>query len=287
MGTTADKLNKLLSTKAAIKQAIIDKGVDVGEDTVFADYPNKIRSIESGGGATDDFYNMRTSNGTDLRNLFYGYLGSTLNINNLDTSQAYTMSSMFNSCRNLTSLDLSNFNTSQVTDISGMFAYCNQLTSLDVSNFNTSQVTDMGSIFNGCYQLTSLDLSNFNTNQVTNMNYMFSSCQSLTELDLSNFNTSQITSTNNMFAECYSLQTLNLSNFDLSGLMDSWNAEMMFSGCYNLHTLRLDNCNAYTINMIINSMDFPTGEIGTTRKIYVNRFLDGITAPYGWTLVLV
>lgn len=50
MGTTADKLNKVQSTKAAIKQAIIDKGVDVPNDTVFADYPAKIGAIESGGG---------------------------------------------------------------------------------------------------------------------------------------------------------------------------------------------------------------------------------------------
>ena len=44
--STADKLNKLLETKQAIKQAIIDKGVDVSNDTVFAEYPAKINAIE-------------------------------------------------------------------------------------------------------------------------------------------------------------------------------------------------------------------------------------------------
>lgn len=48
--STADKLNKLLETKQAIKQAIIDKGVDVSDDTVFAEYAAKINAIESGGG---------------------------------------------------------------------------------------------------------------------------------------------------------------------------------------------------------------------------------------------
>lgn len=48
MNDTASKLNKILETKAAIKQAIIDKGVEVGEDTVFAEYPNKISEIEVG-----------------------------------------------------------------------------------------------------------------------------------------------------------------------------------------------------------------------------------------------
>ena len=46
MNTTADKLNKLISTKAGIKAAIEAKGVqDVGER--FADYPDKILQIPS------------------------------------------------------------------------------------------------------------------------------------------------------------------------------------------------------------------------------------------------
>ena len=51
MGTTVDKLNKLLQTKAAIKTAIEAKGVTVG-DAKFADYPTKIAAIEGGGGST-------------------------------------------------------------------------------------------------------------------------------------------------------------------------------------------------------------------------------------------
>lgn len=47
METTADKLNKLKESKAAIKAAIEAKGVtDVGN--VLADYPSKIASIQSG-----------------------------------------------------------------------------------------------------------------------------------------------------------------------------------------------------------------------------------------------
>ena len=47
--STADKLNKLLETKEAIKQAIIDKGGTVGD--VFADYPTAIQNIQGGGGS--------------------------------------------------------------------------------------------------------------------------------------------------------------------------------------------------------------------------------------------
>ena len=48
MGTTADKLNKVLSTKADIKSAIIEKGVAVSDSDTFASYGDKIRSIKSG-----------------------------------------------------------------------------------------------------------------------------------------------------------------------------------------------------------------------------------------------
>lgn len=54
MGTTADKLNKVLSTKADIKSAIIEKGVAVSDSDTFASYGNKIRSIKSGGDSGGD-----------------------------------------------------------------------------------------------------------------------------------------------------------------------------------------------------------------------------------------
>lgn len=45
MGTTADKLNKLLETKTAIKEAIKAKGVSVAETDTFRSYADKIESI--------------------------------------------------------------------------------------------------------------------------------------------------------------------------------------------------------------------------------------------------
>lgn len=45
---TSDKLNRLKQTKADLKAALIEKGQTPGD--VFADYPAKIRAIETGGG---------------------------------------------------------------------------------------------------------------------------------------------------------------------------------------------------------------------------------------------
>ena len=54
MGTTADKLNKILASKAAIKAAIEAKGVENVGDILSA-YPDKIAGIQSGGGEPDDY----------------------------------------------------------------------------------------------------------------------------------------------------------------------------------------------------------------------------------------
>ena len=48
---TSDKLNRLKQTKADLKAALIEKGQTPGD--VFADYPAKVRAIETGGGGTD------------------------------------------------------------------------------------------------------------------------------------------------------------------------------------------------------------------------------------------
>lgn len=47
---TVDKLNKLLETKNAIKNALLDKGVEISDTDTFSSYSNKILSIKSGGG---------------------------------------------------------------------------------------------------------------------------------------------------------------------------------------------------------------------------------------------
>jgi len=53
MGTAADKLNKLIETKAAIKAAIVAKGQSVPDSTKFADYPAKIQAIQTGTDTSD------------------------------------------------------------------------------------------------------------------------------------------------------------------------------------------------------------------------------------------
>lgn len=257
---TSDKLQKLLETKEQIRQAIIDKGVEVGDDVVFADYSNKIAAIESGGSGPD-YIALRTSNHTNYGYLFTYYEGDSLKpfaLENWDTSNVTRMNNLFYYCKSLTSLNINKWDTNNVTDMSYMFSYCSNLTSLDISNWDTSNVTVMTSLFSNCESLTELNLSNFHTKHVKYMSYMFHFCKNLTFLDLSNFDMTNATSTNNMFYYCS-----------------------------NLHTLRLDNCDSDTINKIITSSGFPTGLVdGEPRKIYVNpNNVEGLTPPDGWIFV--
>lgn len=55
MGTTADKLEYLQGTKAAIKQAIVNKGVAVPDGTTFRAYAEKIADISGGDSVTVTF----------------------------------------------------------------------------------------------------------------------------------------------------------------------------------------------------------------------------------------
>ena len=72
MGTTADKLNKIIATKSDIKNAIIEKGVDVSDSDVFSSYGDKIRNIKSGSTLPSpfidriDLYKKLKAQGIDL-----------------------------------------------------------------------------------------------------------------------------------------------------------------------------------------------------------------------------
>lgn len=54
MGTIGDKLTYLEETKTAIKNAIIEKGVEVSESIEFREYANKIKEIQ--GASSDNIF---------------------------------------------------------------------------------------------------------------------------------------------------------------------------------------------------------------------------------------
>lgn len=163
---TADKLNKLLETKAAIKQAIINKGVEVGDSEPFANYPNKIAAIEgsnnsgSGGeeGLSGSYVIARFENCEEGDNFIKK--ATELDVSNLDISNMRNMNYMFSDYNNLKSLDLSSWDISNVENMGGMFNYCRSLETLDLSNFDMTNANDTWRMFAGCNNLHTLRLDN-------------------------------------------------------------------------------------------------------------------------------
>lgn len=120
--STADKLNKLLETKEAIKQAIIDKGGTVGD--VFADYPTAIQNIQSGGSGPfvvpagmkfaysdieefpEDWDWSEVGQATDHNHRFY-YCLVLKQLPKIIIPNATDTSNMFNNCEKIDEIDMS------------------------------------------------------------------------------------------------------------------------------------------------------------------------------------
>jgi surface protein len=117
-----------------------------------------------------------------------------------DASNVTSMSFMFASCSNLTTIP--QLDTSNVTNMNGMFDSCSNLTT--IPQLDTSKVTKMRRAFSNCQKLTTvpqLDIS-----KVNDMSTMFSGCTNLTTIP--QLDTSNVTSMYNMFYKCTSLPTV-------------------------------------------------------------------------------
>ena len=222
MGTTAQKLNKILETKEAIRTAINNKGGTLTTTDTFASYPSAIDSLPSGGGNTlktlldatkSTYYLFANYNGTSVEGL----------ISYNDTENVTKMSNMFANCSRLTTIP--QLNTSNVTSMSSMFINCSRLTT--IPQLNTSKVSNMQQMFYYCYNLTAI--LQLNTSNVTSMSSMFSKCYTLTTIDITHM---KITSTSNssQFAyQCHSLTKLIIRNM---GTIPSLNSNA-FTDCFH------------------------------------------------------
>ena len=100
-----------------------------------------------------------------------GYLKTIDFGTTFDTHNVKTMASMFDQCKEITSLDLSSWDTSNLTATVAMFACCYKLTDLNLKNWNTSKVTNMAAMFWECYVIKKIDLSSFDVSNVNNTPY--------------------------------------------------------------------------------------------------------------------
>lgn len=222
MGTTAQKLNKILETKEAIRTAINNKGGTLTTTDTFASYPSAIDSLPSGGGNTLKTLLDATQS---AQYLFLNYSGTSVNdlISYNDTENVNNMKSMFQYCSNLTTIP--QLNTIKVTNMSAMFNQCSNLTT--ISQLDTNLVTKMDNMFNNCSNLTTIP--QLNTIKVTDMTGMFYNCYKLATIDITHMNITASYRSDSFALNCFSLTKLIIRNMSTIPSIES-NA---FRNCYH------------------------------------------------------
>lgn len=198
MGTTADKLNKILDSKAKIKAAIEAKGVsDVGD--VLANYPDKIASIQSGGGSSGftghaDVEGLKAIGWTDEDIEYY----QTHGVNWNEEDDIYHK------------VPQDNINLYGVLTIDNIQTYKDRI--VYCPKIDTSGRANLSKLFKDCISLISVPM--IDTSSATDMSYMFAGCCSL--IYVPQFDTSSVIDTDYMFTNCVSMQFANISKLNIS-----------------------------------------------------------------------
>lgn len=210
-----DQITRIQTAKSAIKTSIENKGVTVAEDAKLDAYPALIDSIKvgSGGGSSTeyinpDFYNIKTSNGTDYRYLFYEFN------NQLKNEATYEAG-----------LNLSNWDISKVIYYMYMFNYA-YVKKIDLSGWaKTVNMKEPWGFMNSLFAYFNgeeIDLTGWNTRNMERCSWFYN-CKNLKkiygELDLSNLRSGWLTkssiistSPDYMFKNNYNLEYVKLSN---------------------------------------------------------------------------
>ena len=257
MGTTVEKLNKVLETKEAIRTSINNKGGTLTESDTFSSYATAIDNIQTGGtnGVQQIIDNKLGDGKPTCRGLFQGYLGTSLDdaLKNLDFSKVTDMCYMFHQCYNLISVP--SFDTSNVIQMyymfaglydrngiyymdlvsapyldmqnvescASMFAYCDKL--INVPQLNLSNVSKFNSMFSYCKSLK--NLPPINNNNATDMQDMFKYCYLLEKIDIAKITSSSY----GIFNCCYSLKILIIRTMNTIPTLTS----DAFTNCYHFY----------------------------------------------------
>ena len=253
----ADKLQELVDSKADMKSAIAEKGVDV--EGGLTTYAAAIRKIQQWAG--DRFaaigYNAENTGGfiqlmdadIEVSKKILDEWNSTewanVDMNKWKDVAVYfpavdlTRYPYINTFRFLgwsklqvvPSLDFTGR-----TSMNGLFYRCKSLKYIG-NITGTESVTDMYSAFSGCSSLTSIPY--FDTKNVQDMSWLFENCTSLTTVP--QLDTSSATNLSGMFWGCSSLNTV--PQLDTSSATD---LHTMFSGCTSLTSIPQMNTSSAT-----------------------------------------
>ena len=257
-------INTVKDRSTSILQA--KESRDLLADPLIVDR-NQVREVR--------FEGSLTINGT-VQSMFdtLPNLTTVTGLENLNTSNVYSMYGMFANCSSLSSIEgINKLDASKVTDMSYMFENCfknpKDLISLDLSglniglNINKNDTITMKEMFRGCSQLKSIILPDkIDTSQVTDMTGMFYGCSDLVSVsypnsensgdpanptvDLSKFNTNSLQYMDYMFSGCTKLTALNIASFDMSKAIQTNGIKNPLNNLPDLRKLVLGkNCRFY------------------------------------------
>ena len=250
--TIVNEITRISNAKAAIKEAIINKGVTVNDSAKIDEYPALINSItvgsgESGSGGeggdcdceytNPDFFELRTLNNTSYRGLFaYRNENKDIDVSILDSSNVTDMSYMFAntfSLMNSKIVNLESLDFSKVKTVNNMFANSLVSGAFDLSGKSFPELTTTDRMFYDTGSITSIDMSNVDMPKVTDAKYMFSlkSTNKTTSINLTGMNMPNVTDVNNMFYYCKNITSLDVSGINFSKVT---NANYLFGQCTTL-----------------------------------------------------
>ena len=250
MATIAENLTLLESTKANIKQAIVNKGVSVSDTDTFASYADKIGQISGGSSAA----------ALDFGSINYAYAPTSLK-NGLDASVAYLNNwtgNHFDPDSELMFMPKVEIVDSETVglddvgrrfpkllifpdidfkhkDINGFQFFSNsKAISIHLKNINFTGSLD--SLFYECNNLSDLTYSGLTIDsKVTSASQCFWNCKQLTAVpDLFNGAQTNLTTLAYMFSGCTNMTTINLSSWKFGQVT---NMRYMFGGCSNVETI--------------------------------------------------
>lgn len=275
--SVADQIRRIKRAKAAIKEAIQNKGVTVSDEAKLDDYATLINSIVASENNSywPDFFEVRTRNSAGYNYLFtntYVKKAETRYkelIENLDTSKCVSLLYTFNNFCNatgsdyITELDLTKWDVSKAITFGNMFTDC-KLDYLDISGLDFSSTMSSSGAFSLFMnaQIKEVNMSNCNTSKITSYYRFAYQATSLVTINMTGCDTSAMTSASGMFYGCTKLTEI-IGEIDGSNLTDGfYSSSAPFYNCTSLETLYLKNI--YKDCAITNANKFGIN-LGTTK----------------------
>lgn len=286
MGTTADKLNRLIDTKSDIKSAINSKGVVVDDSDTFNDYADKIRQIKQRFtghadreglkeiGWTEDDIDLYQQYGvnwneeddklhkvTEANINLYGVIDEN-NISNFVRDLIYMpklritksdLTQLFYKLYYLVAIPSLDFDI-EPSILTNMFTHCHSLVYIG-GELDVSLATICSHVFEGCTNLKSVQSFYFKK-ELCELPYMFVENTSLKEAVLGTEDAQKaILNLEGTFANCYSLEKVRIFASECTNYL------LTFKDCYNLRV-----CYIYGLKA---DLDISFSKISMNSLIYI------------------